>query len=392
MKHFSHLNTAAKILTSYKGQQPFGLFIKDFFKGEKKYGSRDRKQIAHLCYCYFRLGKALTQLPVEERIVLGLFLSSSAPVDLLQLLKPEWNQHVGLPVSEKNKITGHSFSSAAIFPFEHPISEGLDREEFALSHLRQPDLFIRLRPGHETQVEQKLGIADIKYQKESGNCLALPNGTKIENILQLNKEAVVQDLNSQRVGEFLQLVKQDRKAENQGMKVWDCCAASGGKSIMAVDILDLIELSVSDIRESILFNLRRRFEEAGIKNYHSFVSDLSSANYQGSGETYELIIADLPCSGSGTWGRTPEQLYYFQEERIEEYAALQKRIVQQVVTSLSKGGYLLYVTCSVFKDENEAIVDYLRQHCSLHLKKMELFTGYDKKADTLFAALLQRSL
>jgi 16S rRNA (cytosine967-C5)-methyltransferase len=59
---------------------------------------------------------------------------------------------------------------------------------------------------------------------------------------------------------------------------------------------------------------------------------------------------------------------------------------------LEPGGYLLYITCSVFRKENEAIVDFIKEKFHLQLVKMELLKGYDKKADTLFAALLKKAL
>ncbi|MFN2440108.1 MAG: Fmu (Sun) domain-containing protein, partial [Chitinophagaceae bacterium] len=102
---------------------------------------------------------------------------------------------------------------------------------------------------------------------------------------------------------------------------------------------------------------------------------------------FDLIICDAPCTGSGTWSRTPEQLYFFKEEKIEYYAGLQKKIAVNAIKALKKGGHLLYITCSVFKKENENIVEYLQQNTSLQLKSMRYFKGYDKQADTLFTAL-----
>ncbi len=392
MKHFSHLNTAVRILDSYKGTQPFSIFIKDFFRSEKKYGSKDRKQIGHFCYCFFRLGKAVPDLPTEERTVLGIFLCSTAPNDALQQLRPGWNKQASLPVKEKIAATGHSFSLEEIFPYKEQVSDGINLEELAIAHLKQPDLFLRLRPGQGERVEQKLQQAGIIYEKITTDCLQLSNGSKIEDIVQLNKEVVVQDLGSQRVGAFLQSIKEEINTK-QELNVWDCCAASGGKSIMAKDILGNIDLTVTDIRESILVNLRHRFEEAGIKKYQSLVADLSAeTSLPVHIKNYGLLIADLPCSGSGTWGRTPEQLYYFQEKKIAEYASLQKKILLSVIPAITKGGYLLYITCSVFRQENEAQVDFIQTRFPLQLKKMEVLPGYNEKADTLFAALFQRPL
>ena len=130
---------------------------------------------------------------------------------------------------------------------------------------------------------------------------------------------------------------------------------------------------------------------AGINNYESFVADLSKP-LSISLSSFNLIIADVPCTGSGTWSRTPEQLYYFNELKIDEYAALQKKIVATVITQLEPGGYLLYITCSVFKKENEDIVDFIKEKFHLQEVKMELIKGYDRKADTMFAGLLKKPL
>jgi 16S rRNA (cytosine967-C5)-methyltransferase len=71
---------------------------------------------------------------------------------------------------------------------------------------------------------------------------------------------------------------------------------------------------------------------------------------------------------------------------------LQKRIVSTIVTNLENGGYLLYITCSVFKKENEEVVAFIKEKFYLQEVKMELIKSYDKKADTMFAALLQKPL
>ena len=334
-------------------------------------------------------------MPVKERILIGLFLCSHQPDEILQELKPEWNESVALNFSSKQKLIGNSFSSAGIFPWQNELSDAIDNEAFILSLFEQPDLFLRLRPGKEKTVKQKLHTAGIHFQTIGDSCIALSNSSKIDTLIELDKEAVVQDFSSQRVGVFMELVRRrlpkNRDKLSDEFRVWDCCAASGGKSIMAKDILGDIDLMVSDVRESILHNLEKRFQQAGIKNYESFVADLSKPLHI-SISTFNLIIADVPCTGSGTWGRTPEQLYYFDQNKIEEYAAMQRKIVATAVTQLELGGYLLYITCSVFKKENEEAVDFIKGNFQLQLVKMELLKGYDKKADTMFAALFKKTL
>lgn len=206
-------------------------------------------------------------------------------------------------------------------------------------------------------------------------------------MLCINHEVVIQDLNSQRVGELLQIATLEKKAT-----VWDCCAASGGKSIMSYDILPQINLTVSDVRQSIIQNLHKRFREAGIKKYTSFIADLTShKNLQEmlQYKKFNLIICDAPCSGSGTWSRTPEQLLFFNENEITRYSNLQKSICTNTVPFLQKAGHFLYITCSVFEQENESIVEFLTHQFPLTLIKKELLKGYEIKADTMFAALFQ---
>jgi len=226
--------------------------------------------------------------------------------------------------------------------------------------------------------------ADLKFQVVDYSSLALLNATKLEDILDIDKEVVIQDLNSQRTGRFLASLRNDKP------KVWDCCAASGGKSIMAYDLDPKIELTVSDVRESILTNLKKRFQRAGIKNYKSFVADLAKEGFQIRDTGYEMIICDAPCSGSGTWSRTPEQLYFFDEDKIERYSALQKKIVSNVIPQLQNGGSFVYITCSVFRKENEEIVEFIKKNFDLQLKQMEVLKGYDKKADSMFVAVFER--
>lgn len=394
---YSHLNSAKEILQQYKGEEPFASFIKKYFAQHKKFGSKDRKQISHLCYCYFRSlqapppppisgGSAEELIKIEEKIITGLFLCSTEKNEVLELLKPEWNEKCGLTVEEKYSVLNNQLSIINNFPFADELSTGVDAAAFAKSLLIQPDLFIRIRPGYEKIVKEKLQKAGIHFNEISSSCLALANNSKLEDILLFNKEAVIQDYSSQRIAEFLKLI-----LDNKSWKVWDCCAASGGKSILAKDVLGNIDLTVSDIRQSILVNLKKRFTEAGIKNYHSFIADLSFANCSLPITKFNLIIADVPCSGSGTWGRTPEQLTYFDKKKIDEYAALQKKVVSTAIPHLHPGGYFLYITCSVFKKENEEVVSFIQENFGLELLKIELIKGYDKKADTMFAALLKKN-
>jgi len=198
---------------------------------------------------------------------------------------------------------------------------------------------------------------------------------------------LIQDLNSQHVLDHLRSMPHEEK-----ITTWDCCAASGGKSILANDLLNgNIELTVSDIRESILSNLKKRFNTAGIKNYKSFITDLTVAGSQLPTSNCQLIICDAPCTGSGTWSRTPEQLYFFDPTMIDVYAERQKKIVSNAIGALQKNGLFFYITCSVFKKENEGIVEFIKEKFHLQLLQMENIRGYEMKADSMFVAVFKNA-
>lgn len=385
----SYLNTAREIIQRYKGEEPLSSFLKKFFSGNKKYGSKDRKSITHLCYCYFRWGRAGMSSPIEERILSGLFLCSAKPDEILESLRPEWNEKVQLPFEQKLLIVDQSLYFGDVFPFKDELSDGVEYEKYTESFFIQPDLFLRIRPDKENVVVKKLKEASMQFTFLTNSCIALPNASRVENIIELNKEALIQDYNSQKTGAFLT----DLKPSDPDIQlhVWDCCAASGGKSILTKDILGNIQLTVSDIRESVLINLNKRFAQAGIGNYKSFVADLTIASPL-PGSFYDLIICDAPCTGSGTWSRTPEQLFYFDDKKIEEFADRQRKIVLSVIPSLKPGGYLLYITCSVFKKENEEIKSFMANQFGMEVKKESILKGYDKKADTMYASLLKKPL
>jgi 16S rRNA (cytosine967-C5)-methyltransferase len=393
-RYHSYINSTKEILSIYRGDEPLSSFLKKYFSANKKFGSKDRKQISNLCYCFFRMGKVVMNSSVEEKILTGLFLCSDKSNEILAVLKPDWNEKCNLPLNEKLLIinpgrAGSSLLISEIFPWKDELSEGIDHEKFCQSFFIQPDLFLRLRPGKEKLATQKLQKAGIDFKIISETCLALPNSSKIDAIIELDKEAVVQDHNSQKTGEFIKSQISDLKSQ---IDLWDCCAGSGGKSIMAFDIDPKIKLAVSDTRESILVNLKKRFSNAGIREYKSFIADIFKSKPENKDLKPNLIIADVPCSGSGTWSRTPEQLYFFQERKIGEYSALQKRIVSNAIAQLQPGGSFVYITCSVFKKENEEVVMYIKENFHLQLKQMEVLKGYDKKADSMFVAVFEKDL
>ena len=386
----AYLRNASFVLESFEFNEPFAIFLKGFFRRNKKFGSRDRKIITDLCYGYWRLGNSAKEMPVSNGIIAGYYITHQEDMGFLAANFPALISTIHISKTEKLKeIRLHfpGFDSENIFSFSAELSPEIDSHNWALKHLEKPFVFIRIRPGMSERVISKLNSAGIDFDQIGATTIRLQTGVVLDSVLSLEKECVVQDIASQQTVQLLSNIT--GKVES----FWDACSASGGKSIMIHDLYTQAKIYASDLREDILEELRRRFESAQIKAEKIFCNDLShpmavqvfKSNLPSRG--VDLIIADVPCSGSGTWGRSPEWLSAFQVESIDLYVALQQKIIDQLSSQVQKDKYLLYITCSVFRKENEGMVNYIQQAGKLKLIAQEHLFGETHGGDHMFAAL-----
>src|ERR1700761_6719039 len=384
MKAVNQLKTFQRILDEYPAETPLSKFLPGFYRQNKQMGSTDRRIASRLVYNYFRRGRILPDTPADERLFIAEFLCNTQLNSFLQHFKPDWAACIGFTTDEKIAIIKTAypdFKLDDLFPWTDKLSPTIDKQAFLKSFFIQPDLFIRVQKGFETQVKVALAAAEIVFKDEGNGCIALPNGTRLENIFPNQHWFEVQDFSSQQTANYFKPQKWD--------SWWDACAASGGKSLLLHEDEPNINLVVSDIRESILANLDERFQQAGLRKYQKKILDLTENNEQVLHDYFfDGIILDAPCSGSGTWGRTPEMIAQFQPQRIEFFQRLQQNIARNVVKHLKPGKPLIYITCSAFKAENEDVVSFLVNELGLQLEAKAVLKGYENKADTMFVARL----
>lgn len=384
MRSEQQLRSFLRVLENYPGDKPLAKFLPDFFRKNKQMGSNDRRSASRLLYNFYRLGRAIPEKSAEQRLFLAEFLCTSVDNPFLHYFRPDLNQRIYDPQDEKISyaIANEGLDIHDVFPFSRHLSEGIEAGCFQRSFFIQPDLYIRMHAGKQDMIVSELGKAAVPFMRIEKDTLALPNGTDLNQIFPgTGKPYEIQDLSSQQTRKYLQ--------PNPYEHWWDACAASGGKSLLLHAGEPHIKLVVSDIRESVLDNLDERFINAGLRTYQKKVLDLTR-NPDPVLHHYEFdgIILDAPCSGSGTWGRTPEMISQFAEHRIMDFQKLQKTIASNVIRYLKPGKPLIYITCSVFTEENEAVTDYLISEYGLKPESQEIFRGYEHKADTMFAARL----
>ncbi|MFZ1529845.1 MAG: Fmu (Sun) domain-containing protein [Ferruginibacter sp.] len=380
-RYYNHLISAEKIITQNDGKQPLLHVLKKYFAANKKHGSKDRRQISALCYAYYRAALALKAGDLQQKIIQAFFITEKYKNAALEELAPELNEAVEKPLAKKMERCGISIYD--IFPFKQLLGEQVDADAFYTSFLQQPHLFLRSRPGRQELVVQKLQQHDIDFRKLDDDSFVLKNASKLDAVLQLNKEAVVQDHSSQQVLNYLKTYK-----ANEKISAWDACAASGGKSILLFDLLKgNVKISVSDIRPSMLQNLSERLKEAGVNIYRKFTADLTKPTTEPGDEKFDIILCDAPCSGSGTWARTPEQLFFFNQKSIGSFTERQQKIVTNTLPFLQENGLFFYITCSVFKKENEEMAAWISLQHKLPLLQQKYIAGYGRGADTMFVAV-----
>jgi 16S rRNA (cytosine967-C5)-methyltransferase len=387
MKALNQLKTFQRILGSYPAETPLSKFLPGFYRQNKQMGSTDRKVASRLIYNYFRLGKALFNTPTEDRLMVAEFLCNSQTNSFLQHFKPEWALCIGFDMDEKLKLVKTAYPAFKlddVFPWSADLSEGINKNAFLKSIFVQPDLFIRVRKGFDQHVKALLTKEGVVFKDEGNGCLALPNGTRLEAIFAQQNWFEVQDFSSQQTAQYFKPQRWEAW--------WDACAASGGKSLLLHEIQPDLKLVVSDIRESVLSNLDERFQQAGLIKYQKKLIDLTK-NVDPELHNYEFdgIILDAPCSGSGTWGRTPEMISQFQPQKIEFFQHLQQSIASNVVKYLKPGKPLIYITCSAFKAENEDAVNFMVKELRMKMEEQTVLKGYENKADTMFVARLIKS-
>ena len=155
---------------------------------------------------------------------------------------------------------------------------------------------------------------------------------------------VIQDESSQFIGKIVGLPK--------GARVLDLCAAPGGKSLLFAEMEEVDEIISCDISESKTELIEENVRRIGVSKIKTKVNDASLYNPDFV-DGFDLVICDLPCSGLGVMGRKRDIKYNVSLDKIRELAILQKKILENAVRYVKKGGRLIYSTCTMTKAENE---------------------------------------
>ena len=140
-----------------------------------------------------------------------------------------------------------------------------------------------------------------------------------------------------------------------GDRVVDFCAGAGGKTLaMAAMMENKGVIHACDVHTKRLDNLAKRAKRAEVHNVRVHVLSSEKDKWvKQQQEKADVVLIDAPCTGTGTWRRSPDSRWNLQEENLTNLVELQQSILQSASRLVKKGGRLIYATCSLLKEENE---------------------------------------
>jgi len=137
-------------------------------------------------------------------------------------------------------------------------------------------------------------------------------------------------------------------------RILDFCAGGGGKALAIADMLhNKPEIIASDISETRLKSLKDRAKRAE----NNTIRIIAAHRLSPKRGLFDIVLVDSPCSGSGSWRRNIYEKWTTTPEKIQEYATLQRDILEKSQQFVSENGLLVYMTCSLFKHENDDVIE-----------------------------------
>lgn len=173
-------------------------------------------------------------------------------------------------------------------------------------------------------------------------------------------------------------------------QVLDYCSGSGGKALAIAPYMeDSGQLYLHDIRLKALQDAKKRLKRAGIQ--HAQIILPNSPHLSRLKEKMDWVIVDAPCTGSGTYRRNPDMKWLYSEESLNELCKKQWDIVKNATNFVKSGGKLVYMTCSIFQEENENQIKLFAEKLPLVLENKPFKTLPKKNGmDGFFAAVFKR--
>ena len=210
---------------------------------------------------------------------------------------------------------------------------------------------LRLNKGSRARVIEQLQGEGLYFVPTPYSPIGIRSAERVNlNNCVAYKEGVieVQDEASQ-----LAAILADVRPEH---KIIDYCCGAGGKSLTMAFLMNRQgKIQIHDINRSRLEAVKERAVRLDVKNLE-IIEEVGDRDY-------DRFVVDAPCSGTGTWRRSPDAKYRLTPETLKELNKTQAELLEKAFNHIRRGRRVVYITCSILRDENEDIIEaFLSRH------------------------------
>ncbi|MGE0633284.1 MAG: RsmB/NOP family class I SAM-dependent RNA methyltransferase [Pseudobdellovibrionaceae bacterium] len=368
--------------------------IERTFKGNSKWGSRDRKFFAETVYEMTRWWRTLiNEAGINEsatlkrddfEVIWGVYWTGTGN-DL-----PEWFGQ-DLPYLKDSSAMPRAIRESIPDWMDELGEKELGKRWPAILESLNDKAIAYLRTNTLKTDREKLLVAlakeDIPCEGVKSNPIAIQlHERKNVFVTESFKKGFfeMQDLSSQEIAPFAGV--------EPGMRVVDACAGAGGKALhLAAMMKNKGKILALDIHDWKLKELKTRAARAGVDIIETRLID-SQKVIKRLAETADRVLLDVPCSGMGVLKRNPDSKWQLSMEEIERLHKLQREILHGYSQMVKPNGKLIYATCSVLPSENEKQIEWFcREHPGWVCEEQLRIDPDQKESDGFFAARLVRA-
>ncbi|TWG89549.1 16S rRNA (cytosine967-C5)-methyltransferase [Mesorhizobium sp. J18] len=366
MRLGGRLSAAIEILDDIEARhRPAADALKDWGLSHRFAGAGDRGAIGNIVYGALRRRRSSAWLLGSETsraLAFGAFMleNTVSPEALNAELDGDRFAPPPLDAGEIGQVLARDLSGAP-----HGVRadcpewcEPLLERSFGVDWVREAAA-LALRPPLDMRVNtlktERQKVLAVLARNGAAPCRIAPDGIRIPPIEGQGRHPNVQAEPAFQKGWFevqdegSQIVARLAGAE-PGMQVLDLCAGAGGKTLaLSAAMQNRGQIFAFDAEKQRLAPIFDRLKRAGCRNVQVLSGRESLAPLQGQ---MDLVLVDAPCTGSGTWRRRPDAKWRLTTRQLENRQAEQQAILDQARQYVKPGGRLVYITCSVFCEEN----------------------------------------
>jgi 16S rRNA (cytosine967-C5)-methyltransferase len=356
----SHTEQVLREVLRFTG--PADAILSHYFRNNPKLGSRERHAVAEGVYAVLRFKLLFASFaesghgPAMRRLAL-LGLAEAVGTEALSGLSEEeaaWLQRIAH--IDRNALPVALRANLPNWLLEKLVARDGEAETLSLAQtLNRPaplDLRVNALKAKRDEVMSELAKAPIACEPTPYSPLGIRVHKKpaLQNLPLFQSGAIeVQDEGSQLLAQIV--------GAKRGEMVVDFCAGAGGKTLaLGASMRNTGRLYAFDVSEKRLAKLKPRLARSGLSNVHPGViaheNDVKIKRLAGK---IDRVLVDAPCSGLGTLRRNPELKWRQTPETVAELTLKQAAILEGAARLLKPGGRLVYATCSLLDEENDAI-------------------------------------